>query len=174
MNINDVSNEIINSLSNCNLNLDYFKSSILNLLDIYSPIRRFLVTIHDNCSWFNSELHKIKRHLRKLEKLYKIKFSNDTYTTFVNYRYFYRSYILIAKKNYYYNTFSSFENNTRKIYSFINSLTKTESVIYPTLPNLILCYNFSIFFRIRFQILFVKLSLNYNYNKYCVFYSFML
>ena len=30
---------------------------------------------------------------------------------------------------------------------FINSLTKTESVIYPTLPNLILCSNFSIFFQ---------------------------
>ena len=147
LNINDFSNDIINSLSNCNLNLDYFNNSILNLLDIYSPIRRFFVTIHDNCPWFNSELHKIKRHLRKLEKLYKIKSSNETYITFVNYRYFYRSSILIAKKNYYYNTFSSFENNVRKIYSFINSLTKTESVIYPTLPNLILCSNFSIFFQ---------------------------
>ena len=65
---------------------------------------------------------------------------------FVNYRYFYRSSILIAKQNYYYNTFGSFENNARKIYSFINSLTKTESVIYPTLPNVLLCSNFSIFF----------------------------
>ena len=55
-----------------------------------------------------------------------------------NYRYLYRSSILIAKKKYYYNTFSSFENNSRKIYYFINSLTKTESVICPTLPNLIL------------------------------------
>ena len=79
--------------------------------------------------------------------------------TFVNYRYFYRSSILIAKQNYYYNTFSSFENNTRKIYSFTNFLTKTESVIFPTLPNVILCSNFSIFFRIKFQILFLKLSL---------------
>ena len=43
LNINDFSNDIINSLSNCNLNLDYFNSSILNLLDIYSPIRTFLV-----------------------------------------------------------------------------------------------------------------------------------
>ena len=60
MNINDFSNDIINSLSNCNLNRDYFNSSILNLLDIYSPIRRFLVTIYDNCPWFNCELHKIK------------------------------------------------------------------------------------------------------------------
>ena len=33
LNINDFSNDIINSLSNCNLN-DYFNSSILNLLDI--------------------------------------------------------------------------------------------------------------------------------------------
>ena len=66
LNINDFSNDIINSLSNCNLNLDYFNSSILNLLDIYSPIRRFLVTIHANCPWFISELHKIKRHLPKL------------------------------------------------------------------------------------------------------------
>ena len=49
LNINDFSNDIINSLSNCNLNLDYFNSSILNLLDIYSPIRRFCVIIHDNC-----------------------------------------------------------------------------------------------------------------------------
>ena len=47
---------------------------------------------------FNSELHKIKRHLRKLENLYKIKSSNEKYTTFVNYRYFYRSSILIANK----------------------------------------------------------------------------
>ena len=94
---------------------------------------------------FNSELHTIKRHLRKLENLYKIKFSNETYTTFVNYRYFYRSSVLIAKKKYYYNTFSSFENNTRKIYFFINSLTKTESVIY-TLPNIILCSKFFYFF----------------------------
>ena len=84
------------------------------------------------------------------------------YSTFVNYGCFYRSSILIAKKKYYYNTFCSFENNTRKIYSFINSLTKTESVICktsynlevirglvicPTLPNLILCSNFSIFFQ---------------------------
>ena len=59
-------------------------------------------------------MHIIKRHLRKLENLYKIKSFNETYTTFVNYRYFYRSSILIAKHNYYYNTFSSFENNTRK------------------------------------------------------------
>ena len=66
MNINDISNDIINSLSNCNINIDYFNSSILNLLDIYSPISRFLVKIHDNCPWFNSEFHKIKRHLRKL------------------------------------------------------------------------------------------------------------
>ena len=76
-----------------------------------------------------------------------------------NYRYFYRSSILIVKKKYYYNNFSSFENNTNNIYSFINSLTKTESVIFPTLLNLILCANFSIFFRISFQILFLKLSL---------------
>ena len=99
LNINDFSNDIINSFSNCNINLDYFNSSILNLLDIYSPIRRFLVTIHYNCPLFNSELknelHNIKRHLRKHEHLYKIKSSN---TTFVNYRYFYRSYILIDKK----------------------------------------------------------------------------
>ena len=146
LNINDFSNDIINSLSNYNLNHDYFNRTILNLLDIYSPIMRFLVTIHDNFPWFNSELHKIKRHLRKLENLYKIKSSNETYTTFVNYRYFYRSSILIAKQNYYYNTFSSFENNTIKIYSFINSLTKTESILCTTLPNLILCSNFSIFF----------------------------
>ena len=66
LNINDFSNDIINSLSNCNLNLDNFNSSILNLLYIYSPIRSFLVTIHDNCPWFTSELHTIKRHLRKL------------------------------------------------------------------------------------------------------------
>ena len=98
LNINNFSNEIINSLSNCNINLDYFNSSILNLLDTYSPIRRFLVTIYDNCPWFNNELHKIKRHLRKLENLYKIKSSNETYNTFVNYRYFYRASILIAKK----------------------------------------------------------------------------
>ena len=101
LNINDFSNDIINSLSNFNLNLDYFSSSILNLLYIYSPIRRFVVTIHDNCPWFNSELHKIKRHLRKLDNLYKMKSSNETYTTFVNYRYFYRSSILIAKQHYY-------------------------------------------------------------------------
>ena len=44
-------------------------------------------------------VHKIKRHLRKLENLYKIKSSNETYTIFVNYRYFYRSSILIAKKS---------------------------------------------------------------------------
>ena len=117
LNINEFSNDIINSFSNCNLNLDYFNSSILNVLDIYSPIRRFLVTIHDNYPWFNSEVHKIKINLRKLENLYKIKSSNETYTIFVNYRHFYRSSILISKKNYYYNTFSSFENNTRKIYS---------------------------------------------------------
>ena len=122
LNINDFSNDIINSLSSCNLNLDYFNSSILTVLDIYSPIRIFLVTIHDKYPWFNSELHKIKINLRKIENLYKIKSSNETYTTFVNYMYFYRSYILIAKKKYYYNTFSSFENNTRKIYFFINSL----------------------------------------------------
>ena len=67
LNINDFSNDIINSLSNSNLNLDYFNSSILNVLYIYSPISRFLVTIHDNCPWFNSELHIIERHLRKLE-----------------------------------------------------------------------------------------------------------
>ena len=72
MNINDFSNDIINSLPNCNLNLDYFNSYILNLLDIYSPIRRFLVTIHDNCPWFTSELHKIKRHLRKLKTYIKL------------------------------------------------------------------------------------------------------
>ena len=41
---------------------------------------RFLVTIHDNCPWFNSELHKIKIHLRKLEYLYKMKSSNEIYT----------------------------------------------------------------------------------------------
>ena len=146
MNINDLSNDIINSLSNCNLNLDYFNSSIRNVLDNYSPIMIFLVTIYDNCPWFNSELHTIKRYLRKLENLYKIKSPNETYTTFVNYRYFYRSSILIAKKNYYYNTFSSFEINTRNIYYFINSLTKKESVIYPTLPNSILCSHFYIFF----------------------------
>ena len=58
-NINDFSHDIINSLSNCNLNLDYLNSSILHLLDIYSPISRCLVIIHDNCPWFNSELHKI-------------------------------------------------------------------------------------------------------------------
>ena len=92
-------------------------------------------------------MHKIKKHLRKLKYLYKIKSFNETYTTFFNYKYFYRSSILISKQNYYYNTFSSFENNTRKIYSFINSLTKTESVICPTIPNLILCSNFSIFFQ---------------------------
>ena len=69
------------------------------------------------------------------------------YTTFVNYRYFYKSSILIAKKNYYYNIFSSFENNTRKIYSFINSLTQTDSVIFPTLPNSILCSIFLFFFQ---------------------------
>ena len=69
----------------------------------------------------------ITRHLRKLEKLYKFKSSNETYYTFVNYKYFYRSSILIAKNiiiiilKYY---------NTRKIYSFINSLTKIESVIF--------------------------------------------
>ena len=64
LNINDFSNNIINSL--CNLNLDYFNSYILNLYYniIYSPIRRFLVTIHNNCPSFNSELHKIKRYLR--------------------------------------------------------------------------------------------------------------
>ena len=43
LNINDFSNDIINSLSNCNINLDYFNSSILNVLYIYSHIRRFLV-----------------------------------------------------------------------------------------------------------------------------------
>ena len=48
-------------------------------------------------------------------------------------------------KKYYYNIFSTFENNTREIYSFINFLTKNESVIFPTLPNLILCYNSSFF-----------------------------
>ena len=81
--INVFSNDIINSVSNYNLNIDYFNSSILNLLYINSPIKRFLVTIDDNYPWFNSELHKIKRHLRKLENLYKIKSSNETYTTFV-------------------------------------------------------------------------------------------
>ena len=35
----------------------------------------------------NSELYNIKRNVRKLENLYKIKSSNETYTTFVNYRY---------------------------------------------------------------------------------------
>ena len=50
-----------------------------------------------------------------------------------NYRYFYGSSIQMVIKYYYKNTFVSFENNTRKIYSFINSLTKTESVIFPTL-----------------------------------------
>ena len=159
LSISDFSSDIVNSHSNCNLNLDNVNSSILNLLDICSPIRTFLVTIHDNCPWFNSELHTIKRHLRKLENLYKIKSSNETYTSFVNYRYFYRSPILITKQIYYYNTFSSFENNTRNIYSFINSLTKTDSVIFPTVPTSILCSNFSIFFRIKFQILFLKLSL---------------
>ena len=49
LNINDVSNDIINSLSNCNLHLGYFNRFILNILDNYSPIRFFLVTIHDNC-----------------------------------------------------------------------------------------------------------------------------
>ena len=39
-----------------------------------------------------------------------------------------------------------FENNTRKMYYFINSFTKTKSVICPTLPNCILCYHFYIFF----------------------------
>ena len=48
-----------------------------------------------------------------------MKYSNEIYTTYVNYRYFYRS--SIAKKKYYYNTFITFENNTRKIYSFIKS-----------------------------------------------------
>ena len=46
--------------------------------------------------------------------------------------------------------FSSFKNNTRNIYYFINNkeydiatiyITKTESVIYPTQTNLILCTN---------------------------------
>ena len=123
---------------------------------------RLFVTIHDNCPWFNSDLYKIKRNLRKLENLYKIKSSNETYTTFVNYRYFYRSSILISKKYYYYNTFSSFENNIRKIYSFINSLTKTESVIYPTLPNLILCSNFSIFFQNKVSNIISKIKLITN------------
>ena len=72
---------------------------------------------------------------------------------------FYRLSILIAKNNYYYNTFSSFENNTRKIYSFINSLTKTDSVIFPTLPNSILCSNFSIFFQDKVSNILLKLSL---------------
>ena len=31
---------------------------------------------------------------------------------------FYRSSILITKKKYYYNTFSSFENNTRNIFFY--------------------------------------------------------
>ena len=48
LNINNFSNDIINSLSNCNLTRDYFNSSILNLLDTYSPIWRLLVTKHDN------------------------------------------------------------------------------------------------------------------------------
>ena len=70
----------------------------------------------------------------------------------------------------YYNTFSSFENNTRKIYSFINSLTKTESVICPTLPNLILCSNFSIFIQDKVSNIISKIKLIINN----VSYSFML
>ena len=167
MNINDFYNDIINSLSNCNLNLDYFNSFILNLLDIYSPIRRCLVTIHDNFPWFNSELHKIKRNSQKLENLYKIKSVNETYSTFVNYMYFYRSSIIIAKKNYYYYTFSSFENNTRNMYYFINTLTKTESVICPTLSNLILCSNFSIFCQDKVSNIISKIKLITN-NVYFI------
>ena len=44
MNLFDFSNnfnEFSLSLSKCNLNIDYFNSSILNVLDIYSPIRSF-------------------------------------------------------------------------------------------------------------------------------------
>ena len=83
-------------------------------------------------------------------------------TTFFNYRYFYRSSILIAKKNYYYNNFSSFENNTRKINYFINSLTKTDSVIFPTLPNSILFSNFSFFFQDKVSNIISKIKLITN------------
>ena len=48
------------------------------------------------------------------------------------------------------------------IYYFINSLTKIESVIFPTLPNSILCFNFSIFFQDKDSNIISKIKLITN------------
>ena len=45
------------------------------------------------------------------------------------------------------------------MYDFINSLNKTDSVIFPTLPNSILCSNFSIFFQDKVSNNIIKMKL---------------
>ena len=56
------------------------------------------ILIYSNCPCVNNELRKLKRHLRNLKNIYKVNSYTEIYSTYINYRYIYRSYILLTKE----------------------------------------------------------------------------
>ena len=66
-------------------NTDSLRSILSSLLDNYAKIFS-RITVHTNSPWYNSELGVSKRHLRKLDKIYRKQPTPLNYNNFINMR----------------------------------------------------------------------------------------
>ena len=114
------------------------------LLNKYAPLICSKIYIHTNSPWFNSELCSLKRHTRKLYRLYRKTPTHQNQSNFILACNSYRHNIFRTKSEFYQSKITAAGTNIKTLYKITDSLIgRIKQTQLPDMPDEILCNTFA-------------------------------
>ena len=100
-----------------------FNNALINALNVYVPLKSKQITICTTVPWFTDDARELKKCMRRREAFWTKYKREDTWTAFKAVRSKYRSELQSAKREILSNKVADCGNDTRTLYTLVNSLT---------------------------------------------------
>ena len=158
-------------------------STLSALLDKHAPRICYILSIHTNSPWFNSDICSLKRHTRKLDRLYRKTHTHQNHSNFILAFNSYRRNMFNTKSEFYQSKITAAGTNIKTLNKIMDILLgRFKQTQLPDIPDELLCNTFAeIIETIHNNLTNTASTSNYNWlptqlkksDSYLCFYRFL-
>ncbi|XP_052788755.1 uncharacterized protein LOC128223518 [Mya arenaria] len=104
-----------------------FETELQNIVDKHAPVKEKTLVVRKQKAWFNDNIMKLKRTLRKAERIWRKYRQQDQFEYFKQIRSLYSYEICKQKKTVMVDKIENAKGNTKHLYRIVSELTGTKS-----------------------------------------------